>query len=100
MVRVRHACLGATVSGRAGREGGEGVGSWALYDFGNSIWPIIVTLYVATWFTAGRDLSDLAYASTFSLTMLVIALAVLAVQLVAGFVILQGVLEEREKGTS
>ena len=44
-----------------------------------------------------RDLSDLAYANAFSLPMLVIALAVLAVQLVAGFVILQEVWEDREK---
>jgi hypothetical protein len=76
MVRVRHTWLGATVSGWAGL---GAVGGWALYDFGNSTWSITVTLYVATRFTVGHDLSDLAYVNAFSLTMLVIPLAVLAV---------------------
>ncbi len=65
------AWLNATSSGRAGR---PSVAGWALYDLGNSIWPITVTLYVAPWFTVDREVTDLAYAAVFSVTMLAIAL--------------------------
>ena len=63
--------LSATSSGRAGR---PAVAGWALYDLGNSIWPITVTLYVAPWFIVDREVTDLAYAAVFSITMLAIAL--------------------------
>lgn len=48
--------------------------SWALYDAGNSLWPMTITLYVALWFIDDHNVPEVIYGTVYSSSLVVVAL--------------------------